>query len=131
MVRGKAKKEMEIWFSSFASIGSQQFRERARWASASFDLAMLAVAQKIEEIEGRSANIAVPDIKTYFPHEPPADPFTGSPYLWDATARVFYSPGPDGKDDRRTARYTPSSEGVGQGDIWLGGRDSSKIEASH
>ncbi|MCG3196065.1 MAG: hypothetical protein GHCLOJNM_00536 [bacterium] len=115
--------DIEIFVLSFLFVGGEEFSQRADEARVVFDLTRLAIALRIEGIEGGTAEGAAPDIQTYFPQAQPTDPFTNSPYLWDSTARIYYSPGPDWRDDRRATRYTPSSKEANGGDIWLGGFD--------
>ncbi len=86
---------------------------------AAFDLARLALASRIEKLEGRPRPTRVEEfVPRYFP-EPLLDPFSGKPFLYSASGEVFYSVGPDGVDDGMAQRCDPKEGVKAKGDYWL------------
>ena len=47
----------------------------------------------------------------------PVDPFSGMPYLWDATGETFYGIGPDRIDQQNAFRYDRTNGTDSLGDI--------------
>lgn len=103
----------------FYQVGSPFFesgQRREKEAEAQFDILRLAIANRILELEGDPITEDPGDFAPRFFEEVPVDPFTGSPYLWDASNTMFYSMGPDGVDDLNEIPFDSSTE---KGDLSL------------
>ena len=86
---------------------------------ADYDLARLAIAARIEELEGRPRPTRMADVVPRCFESPLLDPFSGKPYPYSATHEVFYSVGPDGRDEGMARRYELDIRKPRVGDWWL------------
>ncbi len=90
-----------------------------RTAKAKFDLARLVLVCRIAQLESGTApqntSQLVPE---YFPVDL-RDPFSETAYVWDASSELFYSIGPNERDDKNRIRYDPTNGTISTGDISL------------
>ena len=86
-----------------------------------FDIACLFLAQALAKNTGVADISGTQDLMPAFLKEEPHDPFAAGPsdfsYLFDTQRKVFYSVGPDRKDDRNAVEYNSSNGIVSSGDI--------------
>ncbi len=104
-----------IW--KFGSHSFQEHRIREQVVQAGYDLTLLLLARRILELEGKTPPEQVSAYVPEFLPSEPLDPFSGAPYLWDATGQRFYSVGPDGVDDKLSQLYDPGNGTTSQGDV--------------
>ncbi|MGI8905243.1 MAG: hypothetical protein ACR2IE_01990 [Candidatus Sumerlaeaceae bacterium] len=88
------------------------------------DLAALALASRLYEVERNVPPGSAGDLVPAFIEAPLQDPFSGKAYLWDSASARFYSVGPDGKNDYLK---TISGSDDDPGDIVLGSDGSAYI----
>lgn len=92
---------------------------RERLAKSKFDLARLALASRIAQLEGGTiSGSTLQFVPKYFP-ENLQDPFSSAPYIWDSSAEVFYSVGPDTQSENNRLRYDPTNGSISTGDVSL------------
>ncbi len=87
------------------SLNLKEMETRTMVAIAMFDLTRLRYAQRLAELNGLPAPTAV------------KDPFTSSPLPFSASREIFYSVGPDKKDDKIELLYDATNGTISPGDL--------------
>jgi hypothetical protein len=87
-------------------------------AQARFDLARLALAERVAALEGGAPVAAARDLAPKYLSTTPADPFTSGAFARTAGG-VFYSVGPDRQDGQGAPVYDPTNGTLSTGDILL------------
>ena len=92
---------------------------REQTAKAKYDLARVEIAGRIVQLETGTVPAYIQDFIPKYLASSPSDPFSNNPYLNDSSRQVFYSIGPDGRDDGNGLLYDPTNGIVSNGDISL------------
>ncbi len=98
---GTSEEAWVIWQRDLmdALFGGAPLEVTMRMERAKYDLVALAMAARIDALEGRPRARDMNALAPRYFATPLMDPFSGKPYPYSATAEAFYSVGPDGKDD--------------------------------
>lgn len=113
--RGMAEKVLY----KIAAPNMEEAHTRERAAKAKFDLTRLLLARRIEQLESGTAPQEATQLVPECLPEPLRDPFSDIAYVWDASRELFYSIGPDKRNDQNQIRYDPTNGTISAGDIAL------------
>jgi len=104
----------------FTTLNMEEAHTQQQTAKAKFDLARIALASRITQLETSETPASIQDLVPKYFANSPGDPFSNNPYLNDSSRQVFYSIGPDGRDDGNGFLYDPTNGILSNGDISLG-----------
>ncbi len=102
-----------------AAPNALEAHTRERAAKAKFDLARLLLARRIEQLESGTAPQDTSQLVPEYLPVDPRDPFSDTAYLWDASGELFYSIGPNERNENNRIRYDPTNGTISTGDISL------------
>ena len=117
---GFGKQVTEMIFSvSMPNILNARFRERN--ATARYQAMLLSLASKLYQmnkgVHPQKFNDLMPDYFEEEIYDPFVEDGVTKPYAFDASKKMFYSIGPDKKDDLNKIPYDPSNGLISRGDI--------------
>lgn len=119
----KGNNLVDLWpielIYSEAKTNMEGITSRFQLALATIRLAEIRVARRIREIEKNETVSDLSDLVPELLSSSPEDPFSGNSFLWDASSEIFYSVGPDKKDDGNLVQYNPTNGWISVGDYSL------------
>ena len=121
---------MLVWMAALIAVpNKEEALAREHWAIATFDLAKLSLAQRLDQLTSGSeaASSATGQLRARL-----RDPFSAEPYLWNSERECFYSVGPDRFDSqmRDQADAPGGLVQFGIGDIWISPEQSDDEKTS-
>ncbi len=110
-------------FYTKAMVNTMEMESRTSVSLAWYDLTRTHLALRLAQADSASGQAPGDAARlgelTAYLTPVPSDPFTSAPFLFSEKQQVYYSFGPDKKDDGAAVLYDATNGSLSSGDVWL------------